>query len=80
MLNWRSLCLVLCASQVLAACPGSQGNPCDLDRYLCDDQEETWPDEPICALDGELLLEMGEGDRAFAYLESDLLPELTDGA
>jgi len=80
LLNGTLISLLLLATLVLGGCPLSTSDPCELDRYQCDDQEDTWPAEPICDLSGTLELEMGEGHRAFAYLKADLLPALTDGA
>src|SRR5690606_29389592 len=81
----RSLALVLALP--LGGCAwlfpndegGDGGPPCEDDINGCDDNTSNFMEDPSCPLQGELELELGEGELEFSALAPGELPEIHSG-
>jgi hypothetical protein len=58
---------------------GDEGPPCENDIAGCSDDTSTFMEDPECTLQGELELELGEGETEFSSLAPGELPELYFG-
>ncbi|MFO7567599.1 MAG: hypothetical protein R6X02_33455 [Enhygromyxa sp.] len=58
---------------------GDGGPPCEDDISGCSDDPSDFTEDPSCTLDGELELELGEGELEFSPLGPQELPEIHYG-
>lgn len=74
--SWLAPVAGIALLTLLSACsPDSSGDPCDLDRYGCQDGLGGFEIDPTCELTGELVVEAGHGENEFiALAPGDLVP------
>jgi hypothetical protein len=72
--------LVIVCSLAFGGCPlfgGAAGDPCDVDRFACEDGEFAL--DPSCTLDGALEVALGQGVEAYAPLHTSESPVVHTG-
>jgi hypothetical protein len=75
--NARYSLLSLLSLSVLA-CPEPL-NPCDLDRFACDEDLSTFELDPTCDLTGDLTVIAGDGEGQFETLSGNDFPKIHFG-
>ena len=74
-------CLCVCSVFTFAGiCGGEQADPCELDVLACQANLYDFALDPDCDLEGELTIEVGEGELGYLELEPDQLPEVHYGS
>lgn len=78
MLRCRHTLIPLAIALLAAGCP-TVDNPCDSDRFGCENSTEGFAVDPACTLTGELQVELGQGETAYEALPAGQMPRLYHG-